>query len=166
MTPSPGRSRIAYPRLAVLLALAIVLSMAEALLLPPLGVPGAKWGLANIISLLVLLTFGFRAALVIAVVRVTLVSLLLGTFLGLGFWLSLGGGFFSAIVMGLALRLPKFGLLGVSILGATAHNLAQLAVYALVMGSTGIFYLLPPLLGFALLTGSITGMVVQRLRQY
>lgn len=152
--------------LAMLLALALALSAFETAVLPPLGVPGAKWGLANIVTLLLLVKLGFSAALAVAAVRVILVSFFAGSFLGLGFWLSAAGALVSLVVMWALLRSGGFSLLGISVAGAVSHNLAQLGTYSIVVGSSGVFYLLPPLLLVSLLTGAVTGMAVKKLRQY
>lgn len=164
--PSLGSRTQNLTRMAMLLALAIALGLAESLVLPALGVPGAKWGLANIISLVVLVGHGYRPALTILLLRVVLVSLVAGTFLGIGFWLSLGAGLASLSVMALLFKVRGFGLLGISISGAVSHNLVQLGIYALLIRSAGVFYLFPPLLLISLLTGSLTGIAVQKIRQY
>lgn len=162
----PGNGVRKMVQLAMLLALALALSLVESVFLPPLGVPGAKWGLANIVSLLALLWLSLREAALLVGLRVVLIAIFTGTLFGLGFWLSAAGAAAALLVMAVLLRLPGFGLLGISIAGAAGHNLAQLGVYALVVSSAGVFYLLPPLLAVSLLTGSLTGIIVNKLSHY
>ncbi len=165
--PSPGEAQRpapsgpSLPRLAMLLALGIVLHLVEGLFLGPLPVPGAKMGLANIVTLLALLAYGWRWALLLGVLRVALGSLLSGTFLSLGFLLALSGAVVSALVMAGGRRLggERLGPVGISVLGAMSHNLAQLAVFALWARHAGVFYYLPALLLLAGPTGLFTGLV-------
>ncbi|MDI6870144.1 MAG: Gx transporter family protein [Bacillota bacterium] len=166
---SPGEParRPSLPRLALLLALGIVLHLVEGAFLGPLPVPGAKMGLANIVTLLTLLAYGLRWALLVGVLRVALASLLSGTFLSLGFMLAVSGAVVSALVMAGGRRLGGEHLspVGTSVLGALSHNLAQLAAFALWARHTGVFYYLPPLLLLAGPTGLFTGLAAAYLWQ-
>src|SRR5512135_607643 len=115
-------------RIARLAALAIGLSVAEAVIPSPL--PGVKPGLANIVTLLVLQRFGLRAAAWVSLLRVVAGSLLLGTFLSPSFVLSLSGALASLAVLALARPLPAslFGPVSLSVLAAFAHVAGQLAI--------------------------------------
>ena len=53
-----------------------------------LVVPGAKLGLANIVSLYLIINFGTKDALVVAILRTVLTSLMAGTFLTVTFFFS------------------------------------------------------------------------------
>jgi heptaprenyl diphosphate synthase len=53
---------------------------------------------------------------------------------------------------------PTFSLVGISIIGATVHNVTQIAVAALLVSSGGLFWYLPYLLLLALPTGFATGL--------
>jgi len=148
--------------LAVLITLAVVIHTVEAALPLPMPVPGVRLGLANIITLLTIVLYGARSGLLVAVMRTIIGSLIGGTFLGFGFWLSLAGGVACALVMSLAALLMKRGylsLISVSLLGAAAHNLAQLAVAAAIIGSTALLRgYFPLLLLLAVPTGILTGL--------
>ncbi|MGE5554024.1 MAG: Gx transporter family protein [Betaproteobacteria bacterium] len=159
-TGRPLPSRPSLSRLAMLLALGIVLYLVEGLFFGPLPVPGAKLGLANIVTLLALLAYGWRWAFLLAVLRVTLGSLLSGAFFSLGFMLALSGATAATLVMAGGRRLAgeRLSPVGVSVLGALSHNLAQLAVFALWARHAGVFYYLPPLLLLAVPTGLLTGL--------
>jgi heptaprenyl diphosphate synthase len=57
----------------------------------------------------------------------------------------------------------RFSLVSVSICGAVAHNLAQLAMAAFVVQTPGVFAYLPLLLLFAVPTGFLTGVISAKL---
>ena len=158
--------RIVY--LGLLTGLAIGLHIFESFIPMPVPVPGAKLGLANIISLYVVMNFGLKDALTVTVLRTILESLLSGTFLTIVFYFSFSGGIVSTIVMGLAYRmLPKqFSVVGISVLGALTHNIAQILVAAFVVETILIALYLPYMLFFALPTGVFVGLAVNQLNKY
>ncbi len=148
--------------LAVLVTFAVVIHTVEAALPLPMPVPGVRLGLANMITLLAILLYGAGSGLVVAVLRTVIGSLIGGTFLGFGFWLGLAGGVTCTAVMALAALLMKKGylsIISVSVLGAAAHNLAQIAVAAAAIGSAALLRgYLPLLLLLAVPTGFFTGL--------
>lgn len=151
--------------LGVLTALAICIHSLEAMIPIPIAIPGVKLGLANVVALLALVLLDGRGAFTVTLLRIVLTSLLFGTFFTVTFFLSLGGGLLSTLVMIFAYKYLKgFSLIGVSILGAIFHNLGQLAVAGLIMEQPGIFYYLPVLLVSAIPTGLIIGLIVKALQ--
>ncbi|MFZ3088507.1 MAG: Gx transporter family protein, partial [Methylotenera sp.] len=108
-------------RIAKLAAFAIALHMVEAVIPSPL--PGVKPGSANIVTLYVLLQYGFATAAWVSILRVFASSLLMGQFMSPTFVLSLSGALLSLGVLWLAMRLPKryFSAVTLSILAAFAH---------------------------------------------
>ena len=147
-------------RIAWLTALAISIHIVEAGLPSPL--PGIKPGLANVVTLAVLLDFGWRAAAWVTLLRVLCGSLLVGTFLTPTFLLSAGGAAASVLAMGLATRLPGrgFGPIGYSLIGATAHMTGQFCIaYLLFIPHPALVRLLPILLTAALLFGAASGII-------
>lgn len=148
---------------ALLLAFALVIHALEGLL-PPLGIPGAKLGLANVITLLTFVLYGFRTAFFLATVRPVLGSILIGNILGIGFLLSLSGAVVSMLVMAVGMALWRRGtisLVTVSIMGAVAHNTAQVAVAGVLLENINLLKVyLPILLILAVPTGFFTGLVV------
>lgn len=147
-------------RIARLAAAAIGLTLAEAAIPSPL--PGVKPGLANIVTLIVLARFGWRAAAWVSVLRVLAGSLLLGSFLTPGFFLSLAGALTSLAALGLTMRLPErwFGPVTHSVLAAFAHIAGQIAIVWLwLIPHAGVAYLLPIFGAAALLFGAINGLV-------
>ncbi len=151
-------------RIAWWAALAITIHIIESALPSPL--PGIKPGLANVIVVAVLMLYGWRDAAWVAMLRVLVGSLLIGTFLTPTFMLSLAGALASISAMGLAYmvsqRLPGWGLgaIGYSVLAAQAHMLGQFsAAYLLLIPHPALFKLLPLLLTAALGFGVISGMI-------
>lgn len=147
--------------IALLISLALVLHLAESFFPLTAVVPGAKLGLANIVSLLAISLFGFAAALEIVILRVILGSLLAGTFMTINFYLSFSGAIFSFMLMFFAYYYFKnyLSLIGISIIGAAAHNTAQIITAYLIISNIGIFYYLPFLILLALPTGFGVGLV-------
>jgi heptaprenyl diphosphate synthase len=147
-------------RFALLVATAVVLHMVEGMFPPPLPLPGAKLGLANIVGLVSLVALGWRAALSLVLIRTVLGSLIGGGLLGFGFILSFGAGMAATSAMALCrwAGRERFSLLGVSLLGALTHNLAQLALAAAIVRHTGLLTYLPYMLLGSLPTGAVTGL--------
>jgi heptaprenyl diphosphate synthase len=151
-------------RIARLAALALGLTLAEAAL--PSPVPGVKPGLANIVVLLVLLQFGWRAAAWVSGLRVLAGGILLGTLFAPGFWLSAAGACSSLAVLAAARHLPTrhFGPVSLSVLAAFAHIAGQLALAtAWLLPAVAIFKMLPVFAAAALVFGAVNGLIVVRL---
>jgi heptaprenyl diphosphate synthase len=151
-------------------AVAILIHLLEAGL--PSPVPGIKPGLANIVTLVVLLRHGLAAAVWVTGLRVLVGSLLVGSFLAPGFWLSAAGATASlaalAAGLGLARGLPLLApsVIGLSALSAVAHVAGQfLLAWSVFVPHPGLLALLPPLLTAALALGLVTGVLAQRLLQ-
>jgi heptaprenyl diphosphate synthase len=149
-------------RVALLLALATVIHTVEAFL--PVTFVWFRFGFANIIGLATLYLFGFRDAAVVTLGRIFLGSLATGMFGSPAFLLSLSGGVCALLAMGLVFRFGAglFSEIGVSLAGATAHNVAQLvAAYLIVIRSEGIFLLLPLMMLTAVVTGYLNGLAAR-----
>ena len=148
-------------RIAWLTALAITIHIAESALPSPL--PGVKPGLANIVTVAVLLRFGWASAAWVSLLRVVAGSLLLGTFLSPTFLLSLSGALASTAVLWASARLPGRGCsaVGHSVLAALGHMGAQFGVaYQVFMPHPGLLHLLPVLMTAALGFGVLNGILV------
>jgi heptaprenyl diphosphate synthase len=149
--------------LARLAAVALGLTVLEAAIPSPL--PGVKPGLANIVVLIVLARYGWRAAAWVSLLRVMAGSLLFGNFLAPGFFLSLSGALCSLAVLALSMHLPQrwFGAVTHSILAAFAHISGQmLVVYLWLIPHSGIAYLLPVFAAAALIFGTVNGLIAAR----
>jgi len=148
-------------RLAVLVAVAVTLSIAESMIPKPL--PWLRLGLANGVTLLALARLGARVALAVTVARVVLAGLLLGTLGGPAFALAASGSLAAWAVMALARAIAPgaLSLIGVSVLGAGAHVAGQLAALAALTGvGRGVLALSPWLAATAVPLGIVTGGVI------
>ena len=154
--------------LGLFVASAIVLHIIEFVLPTTLLFPGAKLGLANIITLFVLVRYSFIDCFKVVIMRIILSSLLIGTFFTISFWLSLAGGVISSLVMGILYYNfdHQFSLIGVSILGAASHNLAQIVMAFVLIENWKIIFYLPYLLLLSLPTGVFVALVVMQLKKY
>ena len=141
----------------VFAALALLLGYVESLAALPLPVPGAKLGLPNLVILLALYLWGPKAAGGLTVLRVVLSALLFSGFSA--FWFSLAGAILSFVVMSLACRIPRLGVVGVSVLGGVFHNLGQLIVAGLVIENLSILGFLPLLMVFGVIAGALLGVI-------
>lgn len=140
----------------VLTALALGLSYAERFfplqLIFPL--PGIKLGLANVVTLVALCLLGKSYAFSVLTAR-CLLGAVFGNLAGLVF--SLSGGLLALLVMCFAVKIKGLSLYGASVLGAAAHNIGQILVAMVVMGSVYVAAYLPWLLMVSVLTGLLTG---------
>jgi heptaprenyl diphosphate synthase len=147
--------------LGVLVALALALHVLEAQIPTPL--PWVRPGFANLMTLIALLSLGWRPALLLTLVRVVVGSLLVGSFLGPGFVLSLAGGLASTAAM--ALMAPGawriWSPLAVSAAGAVAHGGGQLLALRVLhlLPAVDIPWLVPLVLGPSLVAGLCTGLL-------
>ncbi len=161
MTPSltkPNFPASWLTRTALLSGFGLVMFLFEAILPRPL--PWAKPGLANIATLLALYLLGTASAWTVTLLRVLLGSFFIGSFMNPGFWLSLAGGCAAAAVMAsLKHYAPaQFSVIGISLAGALAHVLAQIAVAGcLIVRRLEIIYLFPAMLWPALFAGFVVG---------
>ena len=76
-------------RIALLVAFACVLQIAESLI--PHPIPGLRLGLANILTLTAMVTLGFGYALEVAILRTILSAFIMGTFMSPTFILKFFG---------------------------------------------------------------------------
>ena len=142
---------------AILAALALALSYVEGMFPLPVPLPGFKLGLANIVTLFALYTLGAPSALAILLVRVLLGAMFAGNASALIY--SLLGGFAAMAAMIALSRFPKLSVYGVSIGGAAAHNIGQVAAAMLTLGNAAPAAYLPVLLVVAVFSGALTGLI-------
>jgi heptaprenyl diphosphate synthase len=150
--------------LASLVACAAALQCAESII--PWPIPGLRLGLANLVTLVALEYLGPTAALQVALLRCGVGALAMGTFLSPSFLLSVASAGVSTAVMAAAMPVlrrgprPVLSLVGISLLGAVAHNATQVTVaFLLVVRHPGVFLFLPVLGLSAIVTGWLTGVL-------
>ena len=150
---------------SVFSAAAVALSAVESMIPVPVPVPGVRLGLANVVTLVILLNERTPVpAIAVTIVRCTLSALLLGAFSSLLF--SLAGGVISCLIMWLLLHFNfTWSPVGISVFGALTHNVAQLATAALIARNTAVFSYLSPLLIAGAATGFATGFISLKLKR-
>ena len=143
----------------VFTALALIFSYVELLIPINFGIPGAKLGLANLMTVLVLYKMGIKEALALSVTRIILSGFMFGNLFGILY--SLSGGLLSFLVMVLLKKSDRFSVAGVSIGGGTAHNIGQLLVAMVVVQTYQVGYYLTVLLVAGEVTGLLIGLVAK-----
>ena len=144
--------------LALMTAFAMSLYFFEMFIPQPL--PFMKIGLSNIVVLLLVFSLYAREALFVATVKSVIGAFFTGTLISPTFLLSFTGACFSCFMMVLALKcLKNLSIIGLSIIGAFTHLVAQLFMVRLVIIQTdSIFNLYPLIVLSAVITGFITGL--------
>lgn len=153
--------------LAMLTAVAMILSYVESLL-PSVGIPGVKMGLANIAVIFALFRFGWKEAAALSLVRVVLVSLLFGSVGAMLY--SLAGAVLSLAVMALLRRIDRFSTVGISVAGGVAHNAGQILMAMLILQTRQLLGYLPVLavagIGGGILTGLAAALLIRRIPKF
>jgi heptaprenyl diphosphate synthase len=140
--------------LGLTIALAMIMSYIEALVPLSFAVPGIKMGLANIVIIFVLYKIGTKEAILVSLIRVILVSLLFSNVMAMAY--SISGAVLSLSIMWLLKKTDKFSFVGVSIAGGIMHNVGQIIMAVILLGTEQIALYLPVLI----ITGTVTGVVI------
>ena len=124
-----------------------------------------KLGLTNLVVLIALYRLSAADALLLNLVRILLVSLTFGNMFSMIY--SLAGGILSFLAMLFLKRSGRFRMITVSIAGGVFHNVGQIIVAIVVLGSRYAAYYLPVLwmsgIAAGAVIGLISGLVLQRL---
>ena len=151
----------------MLTAVAMILSYVESLL-PSVGIPGVKMGLANIAVIFALFRFGWKEAAALSLVRVVLVSLLFGSVGAMLY--SLAGAVLSLAVMALLRRIDRFSTVGISVAGGVAHNAGQILMAMLILHTKQLLGYLPVLavsgIAGGVLTGLAAALLIRRIPEF
>lgn len=144
--------------MSLMVAYSLVLYFVESML-PGLYfiAPGAKLGLSNIVSLILLYIGGFQMAVMVLLTRIVMSSIFGGGFSA--FLYSVSGGILSILAMYAVKRFnfKSVSEIGVSVCGAVAFNIGQLFMAALMISNMSIFIYLPVLLYVSIGTGVFVG---------
>ena len=144
----------------MLAAVAIVLSFLESLI-PMSGFmpPGAKAGFSNIATMFSMTSLGFPAAVSITLLKALFAGITRGATAML---MSLSGGMLSTVTMYFLFKhTEKLGYMLIGIISAISHNLGQLIVAGILVGSKSILGYAPVLLLSAIVTGALTGTILR-----
>lgn len=150
-------------RIALLTALSLILFILEGFLPLPLPVPGAKLGLAAIVTLIALYLLPTRDAALMLTLRIILASAFGGGLAPMIY--SLAGGAASFAAMVLMKRYTQLSIVGISAAGGFLHNMAQLLVAAAVLETTALFVYAPVLGIVGILTGILIGITARVILQ-
>lgn len=142
----------------MLFALCIVLSYVEAMVAPMMQLaPGIKLGLANIVVMYALMFISAREGMILVVLKSMFVLLTKGAVTAA---VSFSGGVLSFLVMLCLLKFAKPTNMILSVSGAIAHNIGQLAMVSLLLGSGFAMAYLPVLLLSGLVVGALNSILL------
>ena len=142
---------------AIMISLSLILFTVEGLLPPLFLPPGAKFGLANVITVVALYKLSEIDALIILSARIFLAGMFAGSPTIIFF--SISGGLLSLAAMILLKRVSKFSIVGVSAAGAFFHNVGQIFAAVFFMDSNRIFLYLPVLGTCGIFIGALVGLL-------
>lgn len=149
--------------LALLTALALIIFVIELQIPNPVPVPGAKLGLANIITVFSVYHYRAKEVLLIVFARILLSSFFGGNLMALMY--SMAGGILClAGMLWLKHIISERYIWICSVLGAVLHNIGQISVACLIAG-WGLLAYLPFLLVSGCIAGAFTGLCVQMILQ-
>ncbi|BDU49919.1 Gx transporter family protein [Haliovirga abyssi] len=131
------KKRVAYQITLILMAL--YFSLLESMIPKPF--PWMRIGLSNIATLIGIEKFGVNFGIEIVILRIFINSFMLGTMFTPNFFISLGAGFVTVIIMGGLFKFRKYlSLISISGVAGLVHNFIQLIiVYFLLFRNISIF---------------------------
>ena len=142
---------------AIMLSMIFALAIVEGLL-PPLPMH-MRFGLSNAVTMYALFFVGRRPAFMLAAMKSAFVFMMRGPIAGL---LSLCGGVSSlSLIAALAIAVPGASYFTLSIAGALAHNIAQLAVASLLVSTNLLPVYLPVMIASGIPAGSLTAILLR-----
>ena len=149
--------------LSAFLALALIAGYVEYLIPIPVGIPGIKLGLSNVVILICLVICGGREAFIVLILKIFLSGLLFGNYFStmfslFGGLLSFAGMYAAFMINGKEERL-KLSLIGISMTGGVLHNVGQIICAAFIIKELKVISYLPVLMPAGLLAGGLTGML-------
>lgn len=149
--------------LSLLTTIALTIFMIESYLPPLLPIPGIKLGLSNIVTLLVILLWGFKEGALLSFMRITLGSIFAGQMMS--FIYSLSGGILCLLAMCTFKRIffKEDMIWIISVIGAIFHNIGQILAACVFLSNLSLLMYFPVLLISGIVTGFFTGVAVQYL---
>lgn len=141
---------------ALCLAVALALSYIESLWPFSTGIPGAKLGLPNMVTVFLLFTYGMLPAILVSFCRIILSGFMFGNLFSIVY--SLSGFLLSFLVMALLKKTGRFNITGISAVGGVSHNIGQLILASFVLNRY-VFSYLPVLILAGVISGLVVGVV-------
>lgn len=143
-------------RLAIFLAMGIVLNIVESMIPLPIAIPGIRLGLANTMGLIVLYFYSPKEYVALGALRVFIVGLLRTGIGSVSFILSFTGWALSTLITLLIYLFHKASIYGLSIISALFHQVGQILMVMVLYQLVEMINYLPVLL----ITGAISGALV------
>ena len=140
----------------MLLALMLVLGFVESQLPVAASVPGIKLGLSNGVLIFAVYMLNVPTAFLLMGLKVLLSGLMFGSPSAMMY--AFAGGLLSMIVRSLLSRMKGLSPVVVSMAGGVSHNMGQVAMAMLVLGTPQLLYYMAVLMVAGLVTGMATGM--------
>ncbi|MBQ4629509.1 MAG: Gx transporter family protein [Clostridia bacterium] len=142
--------------ISLFVCMSVAIYAIESMIPTLIPIPGVKPGLANIITLVSIYILGKKEAFLILMLRIALTTLLFGQVMSM--WFSLAGGILSFVVMScLSLFMDEDNIWAISVFGAFAHNVGQIAVAVIVTRQLAVTYYFLFLIISSIVTGVFTG---------
>lgn len=146
-------------QLALLTGIALIIFVVEMQIPNPFPIPGIKLGLANIITVYAIYRYRAWEVAMVVLARILLASIFSSNMAA--FLYSLAGSVLCLAGMLLLKRIIEETHIWIgSVFGAVLHNIGQIAVAVLLLG-TGVLVYLPFLLVSGCLAGAFTGICAQ-----
>ena len=125
-------------------------------------VPGVKLGLANVITLIILVTLGEKEAFLVVITRIMIVALTYSGFFTPSFWISLSGGMLAILAM-ILIKKTKLSIYSISVFGSLMHMVGQIVAAMVVSNTETLIYLLPYMIALSIPTGIITAFLANKI---
>ncbi|MFA7561222.1 MAG: Gx transporter family protein [Candidatus Izemoplasmatales bacterium] len=148
--------------IAIMISISVVLSIVESAISSLIFiVPGVKLGLANVITLIILLSLGEREAFLVVFTRIIIVALTYSGPFTPTFWISLSGGMLAIISM-ILIKKTKLSIYSISVFGSLMHMVGQIGAAIIVSNTATLIYLLPYMIALSVPTGIITAYLANK----
>ena len=150
-------------RLALFLAIGVVLNIIESMLPVLIPIPGVKLGVANTMGLIVLYYYGPKEYTLIGFLRVLLVALLRTGIGSIAFLLSLSGWLLSTIFVLIVYSMKKVSIYGLSMSSAVMHGVGQIIMVVAIYSLPEMINYLPILIISGLISGNVLALLCSEL---
>ena len=141
----------------IMITLCLILTYIEVLIPFNFGIPGIKLGLANVVVMYALYNMGIKWAFSINLLRILLTGFLFTNPITIIY--SISGGILSFLSMIAIKKVRCLSIISVSVTGGIFHNIGQIFMAYIYLGSEQVILYLPLLLIFGTITGLLTGYI-------
>lgn len=140
----------------MLLALMLVLGFVESQLPVAAGIPGIKLGLSNGVLIFAVYMLNVPTAYLLMGLKVLLSGMLFGSPSAMMY--AFAGGLLSLTVMSLLSHMKGLSPVVVSMVGGLSHNVGQVAMAMVILGTPKLVYYMAILMVVGMITGLATGL--------